>query len=68
MTPVVSEAAMMRLVTSINGNAVNDFAVVRRVRLCINSDKFVRAITETFNAKCPDIDELLLAVDPSEVW
>ena len=51
LTPVISEAGMVRLIASINGNTAYDFAIVRRVGLYINGDEFVGAITETFDAK-----------------
>ena len=58
---------MMRLVAAFDGNAVNDFPVVRRAGLHIDGNKFVRAIAQTFYAEGPDIDELFLAVDGGEV-
>src|SRR5206468_4571241 len=67
LTPVISEAGVVRLITSINGSTVDDFAIARRVRLYVDGDEFVRAIAETFDTKCPDIDKLLLSVDASEV-
>src|SRR5438552_11309492 len=53
LTPVISEAGVVRLITSINGRTAYDFAIVRRIRLYIDGDEFVRAITETFDTKCP---------------
>lgn len=66
LAAIIGESAMVRFVPPVDGNAVNDFAVVRRAGLCINGDEFVRAIAETFDAERPDIDKLFLALDPGE--
>ena len=68
LTPVVSEAGMMRFIASFNGNAADNFAVGRRTGFNIDTDEFVRAITEALDPKCPHINEFLLPLDACEVW
>ena len=67
LAAIVSESAVMRLVASLDGNAVDDFAVVRRAGLYIDGNKFVRAIAQTFDTERPDINELLLPVDAGKI-
>ena len=67
LAAVVGEAAVVRFVAAIDGNTVDDFAVVGRAGLYVDGDKFVRAIAQTFYTECPNIDELFLTFDPGEV-
>src|SRR6266403_5407501 len=67
LTAVVGEPAVMRLITSIDGRAADDFAVGRRAGFYIDRNEFVRAIAHSFDAECPNIDELLLSIDTGEV-
>src|SRR2546423_14208454 len=67
LTAVVGEPAVMRLITSIDGRAADDFAVGRRAGFYIDRNDFVRAIAHSFDAECPNIDELLLSIDTGEV-
>ena len=68
LTPIVSEAGMMRFIASFNGNVADNSAVGRRTGLYVDSDEFVRAITEALDAERPHINELLLPIDACEVW
>src|SRR5207248_5933573 len=67
LTAVVSEPAMMRLISSLDGRAADDFAVGGRARFYIDGDKFIGTIAHTFDAERPDIDKLLLSVDAGEI-
>src|SRR5438309_4796168 len=67
LTAVVGEPAVMRLITSIDGRAADDFAVGRRSGLYIDRDEFVRAIAHSFDPKCPNIDKLFLSIDAGKV-
>src|SRR6202043_2339810 len=67
LTPVIGKPAVVRFIASFDGIAADDFAVVRRFRLYINSDKFVGAIAKAFHAKRPDIDKFLLPLDAGKV-
>src|SRR6266566_2402047 len=67
LTPVIGEPAVVRFIASLDGIAADDFAVVRRVRLYINGDKFVEAIAKAFHAKRPNIDKFLLPIDAGKV-
>src|ERR1043166_5118047 len=64
---VIGEAAVMRLVPSADGVMVNDLAVVRRSRLDVHDDEFVRAVAEALDAERPDVEEFLLALDAGQV-
>src|SRR2546421_6397986 len=63
LAAIVGESAVMCLIASIDGSAVDDFAVVRRTGLYIHGDKFVRAIAQTFDTERPNIDEFFLSLD-----
>ncbi len=67
LAAVVRESAVMRLVASADGRAVDDLAVGRRAGLHVHGDEFVRAVAESFDAERPDIDEFLLPFDAGEV-
>src|SRR5438132_13426412 len=67
LTAVVGEPAVMRLITSIDGRAADDFAVGRRAGFYIDRNEFVRAIAHYFDSKCPNIDKLFLSIDAGEV-
>ena len=67
LAAVVGESAVMRLVPSADGIAVDDFAVGGRTGLHVHDDEFVRAVAESFDAERPDIDEFLLPFDAGEV-
>src|SRR5437867_12680078 len=60
---VVGEPAVMRLITSIDGRAADDFAVARRARFYVHGNELVRAIAQTFDAEGPNIDKLFLSLD-----
>src|SRR5207245_4559068 len=47
LTAVVGEPAVMRLITSIDGRAADEFAVARRARFYIDGDKFMDDIAHT---------------------
>src|SRR5207248_4730694 len=67
LTAVISEPAVMRLISSLDGRAADDLAVGGRARFYIDGDEFIGAIAHAFDAERPDIDKLLLAVDSCEV-
>jgi len=67
LAAIVGKSAVVRFVPALDGRAADDFTVARRAGFYIDSDKFVRAIAETFDAKRPNIDELLLTLDAGEV-
>src|SRR5207248_6894722 len=67
LTAVISEPAVMRLISSLDRRAADDFAVGGRARFYIDGDEFIGAIAHAFDAERPDIDKLLLAVDSCEV-
>src|SRR5205814_2610757 len=62
LAAVVGEPAVMRLITSIDGRAADDFAVGRRAGLYIDRNEFVRAIAHSFDPECPNIDKLFLSI------
>jgi hypothetical protein len=67
LAAIVGEAAVVRFVPSAYRGGVDDFAIVRRPGFHIYRDKFIGAVAETFDAQRPDIDKLLLPIDPGEV-
>jgi hypothetical protein len=67
LVAVVGESAVVRLVAALDRRATDDFAKARRARFYVDGDKFIRAVSETFDAKCPDIDELFLTFDAGEI-
>src|SRR5207245_11727353 len=67
LTAFVGEPAVMRLITSIDGRAADDFAVGRRAGFYIDRNEFVRAIAHSFDPECPNIDKLFLSIDAGEV-
>src|SRR5438477_12228029 len=67
LTAVVGEPAMMRLISSLDGRAADDFAVGGRARFYIDGDDFIGAIAHAFDAERPDIDKPLPAVDAGEI-
>src|SRR6476469_9487575 len=67
LTAVVGEPAVMRLITSIDRRAADDFAIGRRAGFYIDRNEFVRAIAHSFDPECPNIDKLFLSIDAGEV-
>src|SRR5207248_10604106 len=67
LTAVVGDPAVMRLITSIDGRAADDFAVGRRAGFYIDRNEFVRAIAHSFDPECPNIDKPFLSIDAGEV-
>ena len=57
----------MRFVATTDGKRVNDFAVVRRTGIHVHDDEFIRAVAESLDAKCPDVDKFLLAFDAGQI-
>jgi hypothetical protein len=57
----------MRLVPATDRFTVDHFAVLGRARLHIHHNQFVRPVANTFGAQCPNVDELLLSFDSSEI-
>jgi hypothetical protein len=50
LAAIVGKSAVMRFVAPFDGNAVDDFAVARRIGFCIDGDELVVTIAETFDA------------------
>src|SRR5207237_1512556 len=67
LTAVVRKAPMVRLMASADRGGVDNFAVVGRTGFYIHNDELVRAVAETLDAQCPNINEFLLPFDPGEI-
>src|SRR5258706_16272940 len=67
LASIIRESAVMRLMAAFERMTVNDLAVIRRTRLHVERDKFVRAVAEAFDAQRPDINEFLLPLDADEI-
>src|SRR5437868_2171168 len=67
LAPVIRKSTVVRLVSTFDGGAADHFAVVRRAGLYIDSHKFIRAVSEAFNAERPDVNELFLTIDAGEI-
>ena len=67
LAAIVGESAVMGFVAPINGNTANNFPVRRRAGFYIDRDKFVSAVTHSFHAKRPHVNELFLTVDAGEI-
>jgi hypothetical protein len=68
LAPIVSKSAVVSFITTIDGNAADNFSVRRRPRFYIDGDKFICAVTHSFDAERPHINELFLTVDAGEIW
>src|SRR5207244_3737061 len=62
LATIVGKTAVVRFVSSLDRSSTDDLAVGGRARLYINSDKFVRAIAQTFDTERPNVDELFLSL------
>jgi hypothetical protein len=67
LAAIVGKSSVMCLVAPLDGRGTDDFAVGRRAGLCIDGNKFVHPIAETFDPERPNINELLLSVDAGEI-
>src|SRR5437868_11648075 len=67
LAPIVGEAAVMGFVAAIDGTAVDDLSVVRRSRLNVDRHELIGTISQSFDTERPDVDELFLTFDPSEI-
>ncbi len=67
LAAIVGESAVVRFVATFDRDAVNHLAVIRRAGLYIEGHQLVRAVAETFDAERPNINELLLTLDPREI-
>ena len=67
LAAIIGEAAVMRLIASIDRRAADDFAVISRARFYVDRDEFVRAIAHSFDTEGPDIDKLFLSIDTGKV-
>src|SRR5215213_3547913 len=57
LAPIVGKPTMVRLVTTLHRRAADHFTVVRRAGLYVDGHKFICAISESFNAECPYVNE-----------
>src|SRR5262249_59962931 len=67
LAPVVGEAAVVGFVAPIDGGKGDDFAVLRRSGPNVDGDQLVRAVAHSLYTERPDIDELFLPIDASEI-
>ena len=67
LATVVSESAVVCLVSSAYRLAVDDFAIGGRAGLYVHDDEFVRAVAEPLDSERPDINEFLLPFDAGQV-
>lgn len=67
LAAIVGEATVVRFVASADGMRVDDLAVIAGAWLDVDGDELVGTVALSIDAEGPNVDEFLLALDPSEV-